>query len=265
MKRLLIISAALLLMGACTPRLVILHCNDTHSHFEPARGEGIDGQGGCIEMAAYVDSVRLANGEDKVLLLHAGDFSQGTSYFTKLGGTLEIDMLNALRFDCVALGNHEFDNGIEDLAERIKNLECPCVCANLDLSTFELGRYVKPFAIIEKAGMKIGVIGLEADISTCVAKSISSRIPQLDNVEVVNRYSEQLHGQGCDMIVLLSHLGWQEDHDLVPQTKWLDLVVGGHSHVFIEDMDCVRDAGGRKVPIVTDGCWGLKMGELSIY
>ena len=157
----------------------------------------------------------------------------------------------------------------------IKSLRCAlvvvrsnyenCVCANLDLSTFELGNYVKPYAIISKAGMKIGVIGLEADISTCVAKAISSRIPQLDNVEMVNRYSEELHAMGCDMIVLLSHLGWQEDHDLVPQTKWLDLVVGGHSHVFIEDMDCVRDARGRKVPIVTDGCWGLRMGELSIY
>lgn len=265
MKKLLVILAALLVLGACKPKLVILHCNDTHSHFEPVRGEGIDGMGGSIEMAAYIDSVRLANGEDKVLLLHAGDFCQGTSYFTKLGGSLEIDMLNALRFDCVALGNHEFDNGIEDLAGRIRNLECPCVCANLDLSTFELGQYVKPYAILNKAGMKIGIIGLEADISTCVAKTISSRIPQLDNVEVVNKYAEELHMQGCDLVILLSHLGWNEDHELIPQTKWLDLVVGGHSHTFIEDMGCVRDARGHKVPIVTDGEWGLKMGELSIY
>lgn len=265
MRKTVILAALAILMCACTPKLVILHTNDTHSHFEPVRGTEVDGRGGVIEIAAYVDSVRAANGDDKVLLLHAGDFSQGTSYFTTLGGTLEIEMLNALRFDCVALGNHEFDNGIEALAERLKHLECPCVCANLDLRSFELGELVQPYVILQKAGMKIGIIGLETDISTVVAKEISSRIPQLDNVEEVNRWSEKLHQEGCDLIILLSHLGWREDHELVPQTKWLDLVVGGHSHTFIEDMGAVRDANGHKVPIVTDGEWGLSMGELSIY
>lgn len=265
MRKTVVFAALALLLCACTPKLVILHTNDTHSHFEPVRGGEADGLGGSIEMAAYIDSVRLANGDDKVLLLHAGDFSQGTSYFSELGGSLEIEMLNALRFDCVALGNHEFDNGIEALAERLKNLECPCVCANLDLSTFELGEYVKPYVILQKAGMKIGIIGLETDISTVVAKPIADRIPQLDNVEVVNKWADKLHEEGCDMIILLSHLGWRPDHEIVPQTRWLDLVVGGHSHTFIEDMGCVRDSRGHKVPIVTDGEWGLKMGEVSIY
>ena len=266
MRKCVVLPVLALLFCACTPKLVILHTNDTHSHFEPLRSGADAGKGGCIEMAAYIDSVRAANGEDRVLLLHAGDFGQGTSYFSELGGTLEIEMLNALRFDCVTLGNHEFDNGIEDLAERLKSLECPCVCANLDLSSFELGQYVQPCAVIERGGFRIGIIGLESDISTNVLKTVSSRIPQLDNVAEVNRWADYLHrDRKCDMIILLSHLGWSGDMELVPQTRWIDIVVGGHSHTSISEPAVARDSRGRKVTVVSDGSWGLNMGELTVY
>ena len=122
---------ALILLGLCDcsapgSRLVILHANDTHSHFDPLR----DGTGGVIERAAYVDSVRARRGAQNVLLLHAGDFSQGTSYFTILSGDLEIEVINAMGYDCVTLGNHEFDNGLEELARRLQSLKCLVVCAN---------------------------------------------------------------------------------------------------------------------------------------
>ena len=267
MRRILIAIAAVLAACACQPRLVILHTNDTHSHFEPLRGGEDTGVGGVVERAAFVDSVRAAHGAGKVLLLHAGDFGQGTSYFTELKGRLEPEMINALGYDCVALGNHEFDNGIEDLTERLKMVrpETKFVCANVDLSPFELGEYVKPYAIVQRGGMKIGVIGLESDLSTNVSKTISSRMQQLDSVEETNRWADFLHDtEKCDMIILLSHLGYSEDQKLVPQSRWLDLVVGGHSHTFVDGMLYLKDSRGRKVPIITDGCWGLEMGQVNV-
>lgn len=117
MKRILTaISIVMASMSLNAQDLTILHVNDTHSHIDPQRSGDYKGRGGVIEQAAYIDSVRCADGKRNVLLVHAGDFSQGTSYFTELGGNIEIDVLNALRFDVVTLGNHEFDNGIEELS-----------------------------------------------------------------------------------------------------------------------------------------------------
>ena len=267
MKKILIsLAAALAAFCACQqqPALVILHTNDTHSHFEPLRGGPDDGVGGVIERAAFVDSVRNACGADRVLLLHAGDFSQGSPYFTELGGVLEIQAINDFAYDCVTLGNHEFDNDIEALTERVKMLNpvTKVVCANLDLSPFELGEYVKPYAIVERAGLKIG---LEADISTAVTKTVSSRMQQLDNVEVTKRWEDYLHEtEKCDMIILLSHAGYDQDQVIVPQTRWVDLVIGGHTHTFVDDFLYVENARGKQVPIITDGKWGLEMGQINV-
>lgn len=267
-KGMILLAAAALAVCACQqPKLVILHTNDTHSHFEPLRGGDDSGVGGSIERAAFVDSIRTAYGKDRVLLLHAGDFSQGSPYFSELGGVLEPRVINDMQYDCVTLGNHEFDNDIEALTERIKTIrpETKVVCANLDLSPFELGEYVKPYAILQRGGMKIGVIGLESDISTNVSKTVCDRLQQLDNVEVVGRWSDYLHNtEKCDLVILLSHLGYEEDQALIPQTRWIDLVVGGHSHTFVDDFVYVPDADGKPVPIITDGRWGLEMGQVTV-
>ena len=266
-KSVIALAAALLAVCACQqPKLVILHTNDTHSHFEPLRGGPDDGVGGAVERAAFVDSVRAVYGTDRVLLLHAGDFSQGSPYFTELNGALEPMVINDFAYDCTTLGNHEFDNDIEALTERLKTLTgTKVVCANLDLSPFELGEYVKPYAILHKAGMKIGVIGLEADISTAVTKSVSSRMQQLDNVEVTNRWADYLHDtEKCDLIILLSHAGYDVDQEIVPETRWVDLVIGGHTHTFVDDFLYVENARGKQVPIITDGKWGLEMGQINV-
>ena len=269
-SKFILLTLAVALLCACNsaePRLVIVHTNDTHSHYEPIRSGETAGLGGVIERAAFVDSVRNAVGEDRFLLLHAGDFCQGSSYFSELGGKMESKFINDLRYDCVTLGNHEFDNGIEELTGYLKNFRgTKVVCANLDLSQFELGNYVSPYAILNKAGMKIGIIGLESNLSTNVSASISSRIPQLDNAEVTNRWAEYLHNEEkCDMIILLSHIGYDQDIALVPNTRYLDLVIGGHSHTFVDDFKYVADLDGKKVPIITDGCFGLQMGEIKVY
>ena len=262
MKRILTLLALAAALCSCGPKLVIIHTNDTHSHFDPLR----DGTGGIIERAAFVDSVRNAMGADKVLLLHAGDFDQGTSYYTQMHGRLEVEMVNAMGYDAVTLGNHEFDDGIEDLASRLKDIKCPIVCCNLDLSSFELGEYVQPYVILERGGMKIGIIGLETDLSTCVSKTVSSRIPQLDPVKETNRWAEYLRNEeGCDFIILLSHQGWDEDLANAALIKGVDLVVGGHSHYDVDGFEYVEDPDGHNTPVITDGCWGLNMGMVKVW
>lgn len=251
--------------------LVILHVNDTHSHEEPLRDGGVQGgMGGVIERAAYVDSVRAAVGKKNVLLLHAGDFSQGTSYFTELGGDIEIDLINAMKYDVVTLGNHEFDNGIEELARRLGNLKCPVVCANYDFSELVLGKYVKPYAIVRKGGMKIGVIGLLTDVTRVVQRSIADKMKRFDDIEVANKWADYLKNEEhCDMVIALTHIGFDSvgmnDPALVAGTRNIDLVVGGHSHTFLTDAEYRNNLDGRPVPIVQDGCWGLFVGQVDVY
>lgn len=265
MRKLFLILAFGAVFVACTPKLYIVHTNDTHSHLDPVRGGKNDGKGGIIERAAFVDGIRAAKGEDKVLLLHAGDFNQGSSYYSEKGGSIEVEMVNAMAYDCIALGNHEFDDGIESLTRRVAKINSHVLCANCDFSSFELGKYVKPYAVVERGGMKIGVIGVTSDLSTNVSNTISSRIPQLDNVEEINRWSSHLRNEeNCSLVILLSHLGYDIDQQTIPFTHGIDLVVGGHTHTFVEDFVWVRDADGKKVPIITDGCFGVEMGVVTV-
>lgn len=270
-----IISVLVSILAACalgfSQDLVILHVNDTHSHEEPLRDGGTQGgMGGVIERAAYVDSVRTAVGKKNVLLLHAGDYSQGTSYFTELGGDIEIDLINAMKYDVVTLGNHEFDNGIDELARRLGNLKCPVVCANYDFSELVLGKYVKPYAIVRKGGMKIGVIGLLTDVTRVVQKSIADKMKRFDDIEVANKWADYLKNEEhCDMVIALTHIGFDSvgmnDPALVAGTRNIDLVVGGHSHTFLTDAEYRNNLDGRPVPIVQDGCWGLFVGQVDVY
>ena len=264
MRKVLMILAVCFAAASCQPRLVIIHTNDTHSHFDPVRGGERDGLGGIVERAAFVDSIRSVYPPEKVLMLHAGDFNQGTSYHTELGGSLEPKIVNAMGYDCITLGNHELDEGIESLVARLSVIDCPVVCANCEFPEI-LQQYVTPTTVIEREGMRIGIIGMESDIATMVAAPTAQRIRQLDNVEVVNKWAEHLRKEDkCNFVILLSHLGYQEDQDIVPLVKGLDLVIGGHSHTFVDDIIYVKDARGKKIPIITDGCWGLQMGLIKI-
>jgi len=265
-KRLtMMLMAALSVLIACSKpsnKLVILHVNDTHSHFEPQR----NGEGGVIERAAFVDSVRAAEGEKNVLLLHAGDFNQGTSYYQILGGQLEVDMVNAMKYDVITIGNHEFDNGLEDLGARLAQIKCPIVCANYDFSPFEIGKHVTPYAIVEKAGLKIGVIGLLCDIKVVVSRAIADRVPVIGSCEeVANKWAKHLkEEEKCDMVIVLSHLGYREDKELAPLLHNVDLIVGGHSHTFIPEPANCTDADGKILPVVQDGCWGAEVAQMTV-
>ena len=266
MKRILTaISIVMASMSLNAQDLTILHVNDTHSHIDPQRSGDYKGRGGVIEQAAYIDSVRCADGKRNVLLVHAGDFSQGTSYFTELGGNIEIDVLNALRFDVVTLGNHEFDNGIEELSRRLKNLEAEVVCANYDFEGTALDGLVKPYTIIRRGGKKIGIIGLLTDIMEVVDADIARMLTYQEPSQVVNRLSGYLKEEkDCDMVICLSHLGYGEDKELAASIRNVDIIVGGHSHTLLDDKQTVNDLDGEEVIIVQNWKWGLNVGNLSV-
>lgn len=251
-------------------RLTIVHVNDTHSQMEPVRSGEYSGLGGSLERAAFIDSVRTADGAENVLVLHAGDFSQGTSYFSQFRGLVEDQELNAIGYDAVTLGNHEFDNGIEELGARLSGLEMPVLVCNYDFSPFEMGKYIKPYLIVEKAGKKIGVIGVLCQLKDMVAGDIANRIPEFEMVSTVQRYVDEIRPQ-CDLVVLLSHVGFDEhnpgdmtDQQLTARTEGIDLVIGGHSHTFMEEPFYVRNKAGRKVPIVQAGYAGVRTGTFHV-
>lgn len=274
MKKILIFIIALASATAISAQdLTILHLNDTHSHVEPERLGDITGHGGIIEQAVYITDVRKEMGEDNVLLLHAGDFSQGTSYFTELEGQMEIDYINTIGYDVVTLGNHEFDNGISVLAKRLVQLKCPVVCANYDFSTTELADIVKPYAIVNKAGKKIGVIGILTDLRTVVDQGINQGMAYMDPIPVAQKHIDYLRNeQGCDLVICLTHLGDKAnktkgaviDQHLVAGTTGVDIVVGGHAHTKIDELQVWKNAAGEDVIYVTDSQWGLEIGRLDV-
>ena len=277
----ILIAAGVLTLGFCVyagyrqgsrevRRLTILHVNDTHSHMEPVRSGEYAGMGGALERAAYIDSVRQADGPQNVLLLHAGDFCQGTSYFSELGGQVETRILNAIGYDVITLGNHEFDNGIEALGQVLSGVNMPVVCCNYDFSPFEAGKYIRPYAIVQKAGLKIGVIGVLCGLKEMVAGDIAGRIPAFDTVPTVQKYADELRPQ-CDLVIALTHIGYEAhnpgdllDKDLAAATRNIDIIVGGHSHTFLEEAVKVKNLDGREVPIVQVGWMGVYMGEFKV-
>ncbi len=266
MKKIAFVLCALVaVLSLNAQELTIIHLNDTHSHIDPQRGGDYKGMGGVIEQAAYIDGVRSEEGRKNVLLLHAGDYGQGTSYFTELGGDIEIDVMNAMRFDVSCLGNHEFDNGIPELARRLKNLKNPVVCANYDFTGTAIEGLVKPYVIVKKAGQKIGVIGLLTDVRRVVDKEIACQLTYQEPAPIVNKLAEYLKEEkGCDFVICLSHLGFYEDKDLASQIDNVDLIVGGHSHTLLDDEVVVKDNDGDDVVIVQNWKWGLNLGHLTV-
>ena len=261
----ILILALLSALSLDAQNLTILHLNDTHSHVDPERAGEYMGLGGVVEQAAYIDSVRKADGRKNVLLLHGGDFSQGTSYFTELGGNIEIDILNAAGYDVVTLGNHEFDNGSAELARRLRNLDADVVCANYDFSGTPLEGLVKPYTVVSRAGLKIGVIGLLTDISSVVDKKLVGELVYQEPSAVINRYAEILRkDEGCDLVLCLSHLGFSLDTEVAAKIRNVDAIVGGHSHTELDAMEKVKDLDGKEVIIVQDWCWGMSVGNLKV-
>lgn len=250
--------------------LVILHTNDMHSQIEVMRtGKGA-GKGGVHRLAEYINQVKQEN--KNVLLLDAGDYNQGTPYFTLFRGELEIQLMNALGYEVATLGNHEFDNGLEELAKRLSKAHFQTVCANYDFSNTPLKKYVKPYTIIRKGGKKIGIFGLTTNLDNLVAhKNIEGMVFKKDTYKVANDIAEYLKKKKkCDIVIALTHIGYSghpkslTDISLAEKTENIDLIIGGHSHTFLKKERVFKNRAGKDVVVVQTGCKSEYVGRFDI-
>ena len=253
--------------------LVILHTNDTHSQITPqVTGEG-KGLGGYERREAYINKIVKEYGRKNVLIVDAGDFSQGSPYFSLFKGDVEIELLNALGYDVVCLGNHEFDNGQQELARRVGNAKFQVVCANYDFTGGPLDGLVKPYTIIKKGGKKIGIIGLLCNIKGVVSSKYQENAKYIHPVKVLNRLALELKNEHkCDLVIALSHCGHNAGRETNPGDEYIaahsenvDIIVGGHSHTKLKDKVVVKNKLGRDVIIVQDGEKGEYVGKLDVW
>jgi 5'-nucleotidase len=252
-------------------QLVLLHNNDTHSRIEPVpeKDPKYPGKGGIIRQNAYVEEVRREN--KNVLLFHCGDFVQGTPYFNLFKGQIEIACMNFMKYDAACLGNHEFDYGLDNLADMIKAAEFPVVATNLDFTGTALEGLTQKQLILEKDGLKIGVIGLTVSPDGLVALSNYEGMKYLDPIQSANETATYLkEKENCDLVVCLSHLGYfpaenqTGDITLAKESVNIDIILGGHTHTFLRFADTRLNRKGEKVVINQVGDRGIYMGRLDV-
>ncbi len=269
-KILLTILMTVLFYQSNAQDLVVLHTNDTHSNIEPAASGRNAGMGGFQRIANYFTKMRSEY--PNVLVLDAGDYNQGTPYFTLFKGATEIELFNAMGYDVVCLGNHEFDNGQQQLADRLKKSKYPTVCANYDFSGTPLRKTVKPYVIINKKGLKIGVIGVLVDLKGYVAENTRKNLVYQNPIGVVNKLAKMLRkNKKCDLVIVLSHLGYDggnierpSDTELAKNVTNVDMIIGGHSHTFLEAPVVVKNFEGNGVIINQTGAAGVYVGRIDI-
>ncbi|MDE5772990.1 MAG: bifunctional metallophosphatase/5'-nucleotidase [Muribaculaceae bacterium] len=274
---------SLTILSVNADRLVILHTNDTHSQIEP---DGT-GAGGILQRKAIVDSVRRA--EKNVILVDAGDIVQGTLYFKYFRGDVEFPLANMMGYDIQVMGNHEFDNGLEELAEHYKKLKAARLDANYDFTGTPMEGLMDDYIIRKVGKHKVGFIGVGVDPESLISQHNYAGMRYKDVVETVNRLAGELKGRkGCDLVVVVSHLGARKenekttDYELAAATTDVDIIIGGHSHTVIQpgtkasdrpdlrpgeskfSPSIVENADGRPVLVVQTGKYGKLLGYINI-
>ncbi|MBQ7551779.1 MAG: metallophosphatase [Bacteroidales bacterium] len=245
--------------------VVILHTNDTHSQIDPYKAGTEKEAGGMFRHISYVNAVR--DKYETVFLFHAGDFSQGTPYYNLFHGYPEIQFLNEMKYDAATLGNHEFDDGLQSLADRIKTADFPVVCANYKFKNKDLKKLVKPYVIIERNGMRLGVFGLTCHLYHMSGwPNVTDTAIYQDPIVTAKKMTSKLKKKNCDLIICLSHLGIGPDHRmmypemcdslLAEKVQEIDLIIGGHTHYATPQPSKI----GR-VRIVQNDKQGITIGE----
>lgn len=251
-------------------KLTILHTNDTHSRIDafPANDPKFPNQGGIYRRASYIDRVRAQ--EKNVILLDAGDVFQGTPYFNMYGGEIELKAMSALRYDVATMGNHDFDNGIDGFHKMLPHAKFPFVSANYDFSNTILHKSIKPYHIIKIDGLKIGVFGLGVELKGLVLKKLYQETQYIDPIETAKTWSSFLkHEQHCDLVICLSHLGYEykenkvSDVVLAKACRDVDIIIGGHTHTFLDKPTEINN-NGKKVLVNQCGWGGLYIGQIDV-
>lgn len=249
-------------VGSQAQDLVILHTNDLHSQMETYTQGRNAGQAGIKARSDYIAQMRQEHPD--LLYLDAGDYNQGTPFFNVFHGVMEVEVMNALQLDAAAFGNHEFDNGIPDLVARLKKAQFQTVCANYIIKDRSLRKLVKPYAIFERGGHTIGVIGLLVNLNGLTSGENLAKLIYQEPAPIVNKLATQLRKKGCDLVVCLSHLGYDKDVDLAEHSHNVDIIIGGHTHTFMEESLPVTDLDGKIVTVVQAGAKGVYVGKLTV-
>ncbi|AMA48575.1 MULTISPECIES: bifunctional metallophosphatase/5'-nucleotidase [Flavobacterium] len=255
-------------------KLTILHTNDTHSQIDPfPEGHPKNPNlGGVARRAALISQIRKE--EDHVLLLDAGDIFQGTPYFNYYGGEIEFKVMSMMKYDLATIGNHDFDNGITGLYGQLPNASFEFVCANYDFKNTILDTHIKPYKIFEKAGIKIGIFGLGVELYGLVDPRYYKETKYLDPVEIANDITKKLKEvEKCNLVICLSHLGFEykneperiSDINLAKKTKNIDLIIGGHTHTFLDKPVIERNLDDKEVLINQVGAYGINLGRIDFY
>ena len=252
-------------------QLVILHTNDTHSCVMPINPNLADtamaNRGGYLRRVAMVREERSANPD--LLLFDSGDFSQGSPYYSLFKGDVEVGLMNEMKYDAATIGNHEFDFGIDNMVRIFKMAKFPIVCSNYDFTGTPLADVVKPYTIIKRNGVKIGVFGLCPELKGLVTEANYGPIKYLDPIAKGNEMAEYLKKkEKCDVIICLSHLGWDidgiDDTELIPATRYIDLVLGGHSHTYFKNLEYLKNLDGNEVPDDQNGKSAIWVGKMTL-
>lgn len=252
-------------------KITILHTSDVHSCILPQNSNLADttvaGRGGFLRRIAMLQQERQKDPD--LLLFDCGDFSQGSSYYTMFKGDVEVGLMNQMHYDAVTIGNHEFDFGLDNMIRLFKNANFPVVCSNYDFGDSELKDIVKPYLVLKRKGIKIGVFALCPPLEGLVFTKNYGPLKFLDPIEVTGKMINILKNEKkCDVIICLSHLGWEiseyTDNKLIQNTEGIDLVLGGHTHSFLKDLVYETDKSGHRVPVDHEGKHGVYVGKIEL-
>ena len=253
-------------------KITILHTNDVHSHIEPFPKDHskFPNMGGFERRSTLINNIRLKN--PNTLLLDAGDVFQGTPYFNFYGGELEFKLMSMLKYDAMTIGNHDFDNGIDGLNSQLPKASFDIISSNYDFSNTILENKIKRTKTYILDEVKIGVFGLGIELKGLVSDELYKETKYLDPVEISNDITNYLKNEEkCDLIICLSHLGFKykknkiSDFILAQKTKDIDLIIGGHTHTFMDKPTITKNKIGNDVIINQVGCFGVYLGKIDFY
>lgn len=255
-------------------KITILHTNDVHSHIDPFPDNHPrnPAMGGVARRANLIEKIRKE--ETNVLLLDAGDIFQGTPYFNYYGGELEFKLMSMMKYDLATMGNHDFDNGIDGFYAQLPHANFEFVSANYDFKNTKLDGIVKPYKVFIKEGIKIGVFGLGVQLEGLVDKNLYKETIYNNPIEIATDITKQLkETEKCDLIICLSHLGFDykneadkpSDIKLAALTQDIDLIIGGHTHTFLNKPIIKTNKAGKQVVVNQVGAYGINLGRIDFY
>lgn len=265
-------------------KLTILHTNDVHSRLEPFPMDGgkNQGLGGVAARAELINKIRSEQAssesfdgfksvDDNILLLDAGDIFQGTPYFNIYKGEPEIKAMTAMGYHAATIGNHDFDGGLENLATQLQHAKFPLLICNYDLAKTPMEFKTEPYKVFKRGKLKIGVTGVGIQPKGLVPDNLAGNTKYLDPVENMNRIANKLKKEeSCDMVICLSHLGYTYKEDpnkmcdiiLAKESENVDLIIGGHTHTFMDEPAVQKNRYGNDVIINQVGWAGIVLGRL---